>query len=414
MLEHAKVSMMAETAGPGAEAGGGAAAGGAGAAAGVVAAAASNADTSERGPQQQQPQPQPQPQQAGQEQPVPVDDLSLSLDALAGRLEHLTLRDGVVASTVTIVTSSTTLLVATGSSTGAATAAAPAGAATAAAAEADPAGSAAGGSGVPHHHRKHTHAEIAAAGCRRIMELVHNNPDNKAEALHRGALPALATALTQHAYAPHVQLHAARAVRSITFKNQLGRDAAAANEAAVVRAVCSALREALEVLDEYHGSAAASGAGAPSASAHEASTTAPATQDTASLRAVDPLLALGLAEETLTTLAAICNNHGAYTILMPLRCGASHATTTIAHRFLAIFNRVSYCAAVENTAAAVKHNALSHAERAMRLLPTLRWPPPAPASPAAAAVRAQLGTAATLRPGDAVKKAMFLQMMLTP
>jgi nitrite reductase/ring-hydroxylating ferredoxin subunit len=164
-----------------------------------------------------------------------------------------------------------------------------------------------------------------------MLELVHNNNVNKVEAVDRGALPALADALDRHAYTPHVQIHAARAVRSITFKMDGAKDAAAQNEGAVVRSVCTALRQSLDVLEYHHtgetpremppvaaaapaaaadaddgaegaGRAAATDAGVGSAAA--APSAAPA------LHNVDPVLALGLAEEAMATLTAVCNKHG--------------------------------------------------------------------------------------------------------
>jgi hypothetical protein len=64
--------------------------------------------------------------------------------------------------------------------------------------------------------------EARVAGCKRLVELLHNRPDHKIEALTRGSTLALKT-IFENPVTPSLAQHAARALRSLTFKCDEGR-----------------------------------------------------------------------------------------------------------------------------------------------------------------------------------------------
>lgn len=160
---------------------------------------------------------------------------------------------------------------------------------------------------------------LVLAGCRRVQELTHNHPSNKTEALHRGIFPTLCAAIkvlptststgnipsttiiatgatevptilpshtTHHHYKHHMGVHtvAIRVIKSIVFKHEAGKRAA--GPTGIVLQTLELLRYALALL--------------PSNEPNSLSTVS-----------IDEFtLGLGLIEETLTTLVALCTGAG--------------------------------------------------------------------------------------------------------
>lgn len=101
---------------------------------------------------------------------------------------------------------------------------------------------------------------LAAAGCRRLLELVHNQPAHKLEAVDRGALPALVALISAHAAAsPDLASAAMRAVRAIAFKCEPARARAVPD--GVLAAMLAALGVALDSLAPEAGGLPAGGGG---------------------------------------------------------------------------------------------------------------------------------------------------------
>lgn len=67
-------------------------------------------------------------------------------------------------------------------------------------------------------------AELRISGCRRLAELIHNQPAHKLEALDRGAMDDLKGVFETHGDHYEVLIHASRAIRSLSFKSDEGRD----------------------------------------------------------------------------------------------------------------------------------------------------------------------------------------------
>ena len=100
-------------------------------------------------------------------------------------------------------------------------------------------------------------AEAALRGCRRLCEIVHGSTERKNAAVSRGVLPLLAAVATPPAPFEAVAA-AARAVRTVAFKCEAARDAAAPSGAlvALVRALLASV-EALRLEEATSAQAAA-------------------------------------------------------------------------------------------------------------------------------------------------------------
>ena len=125
---------------------------------------------------------------------------------------------------------------------------------------------------------------LRIVGCRRLTELVHNQPAHKLEALDRGAMVELRTLFETQAGSPELILHAARAVRSLSFKNENGREHV--HRSGIIKPMAASLAACIELLASHDGAA--------------------------------PMLlehALGTVDELLLALTAACNSHG-----MLMRC----------------------------------------------------------------------------------------------
>lgn len=219
-------------------------------------------------------------------------------------------------------------------------------------------------------------AHFAALGCQRIVELVHNNPPNKTEAMDRAALPILAAACTSFRYKPHVQAHACRAVRSICFRNDEAREKATV----AIREMVAALVEAADVL-EYHRTPADA-------------------RSNPELQTVDPAFSLMLAEEALNALAAVCNRHGELAMVEVSSFPLSNQTG---------------CAEA-NTLFAIEQGARDAVVRVEITLNDIRWPLSSSstgASPTADGLLSPLLVApASLAPATVLVRANFLKALL--
>ena len=189
---------------------------------------------------------------------------------------------------------------------------------------------------------------LVLAGCRRIQELTHNHINNKTEALTRGTLNILLSSIFQsstnntnnntteiidnptgittpsnepsatipsshpthkhhhhhhHHRKHHMGVHtvALRAIKSIVFKHEAGKRAA--GPVGIVLETLTTLRYALSVLMRIMDNLSSS---TISATSNDSNTT-----NLPSISAVDEfILALGLVEEGLTTLVALCTGAG--------------------------------------------------------------------------------------------------------
>lgn len=163
---------------------------------------------------------------------------------------------------------------------------------------------------------------ISASVSPHVRLQVHGQPMHKVEALDRGALQSLARACLAHR-SQHLRAHATRAVRSVCFKNDEGRNRAIASGA--LAASVRVLAEALDVL-EYHGSGGATTrqlaaliVAPPASESASAAPAAPATEvvlltaeeSAPELAAADAFAALVVVEEAANTLSALVNRHGA-------------------------------------------------------------------------------------------------------
>lgn len=191
---------------------------------------------------------------------------------------------------------------------------------------------------------------LAAAGSKRLLELVHNQLAHKLEALDRGALPTLASVYARHAYQPAVHVHASRAVKAIVFNCTEAKEKVAGTP--VIAGLIASLRQALDTLEVLDGGDAPS---APSGTREK-------------LLRVNPWHAVAAADEAMVAMSALANKHEG------------------------------------NTAALTSAGAPAEAARAQALLKRLAWPP-------ANGVAAPAGVATT--PAEAGKKALMLTMILS-
>lgn len=125
-------------------------------------------------------------------------------------------------------------------------------------------------------------------GAKRLIELIHNHAENKAESIRRGVFPALTAALAGASADTSLVATVSRAVKGLVFKNAPGRTAA--NEAAIPAALVNALRGVTASLV----AGASAGADAPEAAASSEA------------------LSLGAVQETIDALTAVCMAHGEY------------------------------------------------------------------------------------------------------
>ena len=154
-----------------------------------------------------------------------------------------------------------------------------------------------------------TPAALAAAGSRRLCVLLHNNLDNKMQALARGALGDLAAALMLHAGDYALLAAFARAVRAVCFRCDAALEAAGAS--GIVLALVQTLRSALVALEAVAGSEGAAEEGGADAGVGAAD-------------------ALAAADETLVALSTLtlANRHSVQNAALALAEGAREAATT--------------------------------------------------------------------------------------
>ena len=123
------------------------------------------------------------------------------------------------------------------------------------------------------------------AGCKRLIELLHNQPAHKLEALERGVIPILRTVFEDQPVDADLMLHASRAVRSLAFKNDRGRDEI--HSSGIIPAVVAALLSCVGRLEA-----------------------APSLLPAGAEIGVDGVSVLGAIEEATLALTAVCSRHG--------------------------------------------------------------------------------------------------------
>lgn len=139
--------------------------------------------------------------------------------------------------------------------------------------------------------------DLAVLGCRRIVELVHNEQRHKLEAAQRGAIPLVTALYETHAGAHAVEAHASRALRALCFRNDVARHLV--SETVAIARLVAALSRSLDALEA-----------APAAPAVAAAVTGQGVGVAAVAPPPDArALALMVADEALTTLSLLVHRH---------------------------------------------------------------------------------------------------------
>ena len=178
--------------------------------------------------------------------------------------------------------------------------------------------------------------QLAILGCRRLIELVHNQQLHKAEAVGRGALALLGSLLEVHAGDDDVEAHASRAIRALAFRSDVARQAA--GESTVIAGLVSIVRRvvnAIEAVDAVSTTA--------SAVASETSTAASEAKDSSVAPAISGSPAVSAssivaADEAMTTLTLLVHMH-------PVNVGVTLDADghKVAGHAIATFTRLAQC-----------------------------------------------------------------------